>query len=74
MQSATILAEGNTPLRVSTQRQGQKRQQCRHYIAQGGVLQAQERRMLITGAGKGVCESDQTVPTRGAYTGTTNVH
>jgi hypothetical protein len=59
MQSATILAEENTKLRASSQRQQQKRQQRRQYIAQGGVLQAQEGQRLVVEAENGVLEGDQ---------------
>jgi hypothetical protein len=59
MQSATILAEENTKLRATSQRQRQKRQQRRQYIAQGGVLQAQEGQRLVVGAENGVLEGDQ---------------
>jgi hypothetical protein len=63
MQSATILAEENMKLRVSSQRQRQKRQQRRQYIAQGGVLQAQEGQALVREAERGVEQGDQTEPT-----------
>jgi hypothetical protein len=59
MQSATILAEENVKLRASSQRQRQKRQQRRQYIAQGGVLQAQEGQARVTEAERAVQESDQ---------------
>jgi hypothetical protein len=64
MQSATILAEENTKLRASSQRQRRKRQQRRQYIAQGGVLQAQEAQALVTEAERGVYEGDQGEPAR----------
>jgi hypothetical protein len=38
MQSATILAEENKKLRAGNQRQQQKQDQQRQYIASGGVL------------------------------------
>jgi hypothetical protein len=59
MQSATILAEENVKLRASSQRQRRKRQQRRQYIAQGGVLQAQEGQARVTEAERSVQESDQ---------------
>jgi hypothetical protein len=59
MQSATILAEENVKLRALSQRQRRKRQQRRQYIAQGGVLQAQEGQALVTEAERGVHVSDQ---------------
>jgi hypothetical protein len=64
MQSATILAEENVKLRASSQRQRRKRQQRRQYIAQGGVLQAQEGHALVTEAERGVHVSDQPEPTQ----------
>jgi hypothetical protein len=59
MQLATILAEENIKLRASSQRQQQKRQQRRRYIAQGGVLQAQEGQARVIEAERAVQESDQ---------------
>ena len=59
MNSATILAEENQKLRASSQRQRRKRQQRRQYIAQGGVLQAQEGLALVTEAQRGVQAGDQ---------------
>jgi hypothetical protein len=59
MQSATILAEENIKLRASSQRQRQKRQQRRQYIAQGGVLQAQEGQARVREAERAVQEGDQ---------------
>jgi hypothetical protein len=64
MQSATILAEENVKLRASSRRQRQKRQQRRQYIAQGGVLQAEEGRALVVASQMGVQEGDQTEPAR----------
>jgi hypothetical protein len=59
MQSATILAEENVKLRASSQRQRQKRQQRRQYIAHGGVLQAQEGLARVTEAARSVHIGDQ---------------
>jgi hypothetical protein len=64
MHSATILAEENMKLRASCQRQRQKRQQRRQYIANGGVLQAQEGQNLVTESQRGVQASDQPEPTQ----------
>jgi hypothetical protein len=58
MQLATILAEENVKLRASSRRQRQKRQQRRQYIAQGGVLQAEEGRALVVASQMGVQEGD----------------
>jgi hypothetical protein len=59
MQLATILAEENLKLRVSSRRQRQKRQQRRQYIAQGGVLQTQEGQARVTEAERSVQEGGQ---------------
>jgi hypothetical protein len=59
MQSATILTEENIKLRASSQRQRQKRQQRRQYIAQGGALQVQECQARVVEAERGVHVSDQ---------------
>jgi hypothetical protein len=60
MQSATILAQENQKLRASNQRQNQKRQLRRQYIACGGALQAQEGQALAAEAERGVEQGDQT--------------
>jgi hypothetical protein len=59
MQSATILAEENQKLRASNQRQRQKRQQRRQYIARGGALQAEEGRALVAAAQIAISQGDQ---------------
>jgi hypothetical protein len=59
MQSAIILAEENQKLRALSQRQRRKRQQRRQYIAQGGVLQAQEGLALVIEAQRGVQAGNQ---------------
>jgi hypothetical protein len=60
MNSAAILAEENTKLRVANHRQRRKRQQQRQYIARGGALQAEEGRALLAEAQIGVQEGGQT--------------
>jgi hypothetical protein len=42
MHSAVILARENSELRIANQRRKQQQQQRRRYIAQGGVLQAEQ--------------------------------
>jgi hypothetical protein len=64
MHSATILAKENIKLQASCQRQRQKRQQRRQYIANRGVLQAQEGQNLVTESQRGVQASDQPEPTQ----------
>jgi hypothetical protein len=64
MQSATILAEENTKLRASSQRQRRKRQQRRQYIAHGGVLSVQEGQARVMEAQRGVEAGDQPEPTQ----------
>jgi hypothetical protein len=64
MQSATILVEDNQKLRASSQRQRQKRQTRRQYIAHRGALQAQEGQRLVTEAESGVPGCDQPEPSQ----------
>ena len=45
--SAVILTKENTKPRTANQRQKRKQQYRRQYIAQGGVLQAQQGQFLI---------------------------
>jgi hypothetical protein len=59
MQSAKVLAEENVKLRASSQRQRQKGQQRRQYIAHGGLLQAQEGLARVTEAERSVHIGDQ---------------
>jgi hypothetical protein len=59
MQSATILVEENQKLCASSQRQRQKRQKRRQYIAHGGFVQAQEGQRLVIEAQSGVLGGDQ---------------
>ena len=47
MHSAVILARENSELRIANQRRKQKQQQRRRYIAQGGVLQAEQGQLLV---------------------------
>jgi hypothetical protein len=63
-QSATILAEENAKLRASNTRQRQKRQQRRHYVATGGVLQVQQGQDLVREADNRVMGSDQLEPSQ----------
>jgi hypothetical protein len=58
MQSATILAQENVKLRASNQRQKQKRQLRRQYIASGGALQALEGQALVREAERGIKQGD----------------
>jgi hypothetical protein len=60
MQSATILAQENTKLRASNQRQQRKRQQRRQYIARGGALQVSKGQLLVLQADEVVAEVVQT--------------
>jgi hypothetical protein len=55
----------NTKLRAASQRQQRKGDQRRHYIARGGVLQAQHGQQLATEAERVVVESDQILATGG---------
>ena len=57
MQSATILAEENKKLRKENQRQRQKPDQQRQYIASGGVLQVQQAQQLAAEAERVVVEA-----------------
>ena len=59
MQSATILAEENTRLRASSQRQQRKCQQRRQYIARGGALQVSQGQLLTAQADTVVTEEVQ---------------
>jgi hypothetical protein len=53
MNSATILAEENKKLQALNHRRRQRKTQARHYIARGGVLQAEQGRALATAALEG---------------------
>ena len=46
MYSAVILAKENKELRIANERQKQKKQHRWRYIAQGGVLQAEQGQFL----------------------------
>jgi hypothetical protein len=46
MHSAVLLATENTKLQAANQRRKQKQQRRRRYIAQGGVLQAEQGQLL----------------------------
>ncbi|KAF1929830.1 transposase, partial [Didymella exigua CBS 183.55] len=59
MQSATILAQENTKLRASNQRQQRKRQRRRQYIARGGALQVEQAQLLVLQADNVVEEEVQ---------------
>jgi len=59
MHSATILAEENTKLQASNQRQKRKRAQRKQYIATSSALQAQEGQALIAAAKSIVQQSNQ---------------
>jgi len=59
MQSATILAEENKKLRVASQRQRQKQDQRRQYIACRGALQVQQAQQLAAEAERVVVEVEQ---------------
>jgi hypothetical protein len=47
MHLVVILAKENSELRTANQRRKQKQQQRRRYIAQGGVLQAEQGQLLV---------------------------
>ena len=59
MQSATILAEENKKLRAEVQRQRQKQEQPRQYIASGGALKVRQAQQLTVEAERVVIEAEQ---------------
>ena len=59
MQLVTILTKENKKLRVANQRQKQKQDRRRQYIASGGVLQAQQAQQLTAEIERVVTEVEQ---------------
>ena len=59
MHSAVMLAKENSELCIANQHQKQKQQQRRRYIAQGGVLQAEQGQLLVQSLESAEQEADQ---------------